>query len=139
MIASTEGQTLCDRCSRQSRRPGAAVFGVDNNLVPGPVPPELMDLTAVEELLIARVLAVTSVHRLPLGQIGYRGHAIFFPQDIAEVAATLPRTTVNIIVLKRRSHDALTTNSFPRTRSSGFEVAPTTQSLLCRKMGRSQV
>ena len=74
-MTSAEGQT-CQRCHRQSRRPGAALFGVENNMVPGPVPPELADLTDVEELLIARILAVTSVHRLPLGQIGYKGHTI---------------------------------------------------------------
>ena len=41
--------------------------GVDNNIVPGPVPPELADLTDAEELLIVRIKAVWPNHFLVRG------------------------------------------------------------------------
>ena len=112
-------EQICDRCCR---KPDEPQYGVANNMVPGPVPPELSDLTAVEEMLVARVLAVTSVHRLPLGQIGYKGHVIFFPQDITDVAESLPRTSVNIVVLKRRHHVTGDMESFRVRRARVLEA-----------------
>lgn len=50
------------------------------------------ELSPMEEALISRVKAVTTVLMLPSGgQLGYRGNCINFVNDTASVAATLPR------------------------------------------------
>ena len=51
----------------------------------------LLGLTQVEEMLISRVLPVESVFRLPFGQLGYRGHVLYFPTTHGHWATKLPR------------------------------------------------
>ena len=55
-------------------------------------------------MLISGVLPMISVYRLPLGQYGYRGHVINFPQNLAEIVSTLPRLPeeVDVIVMKKK-------------------------------------
>ena len=62
---------------------------------PGNVPDQLQNLTQVEELLIASVVPMMSVYRLPYGQYGYSGHVhvLNLPQDVSSFACKLPRTT----------------------------------------------
>ena len=62
-------------------------------------------LSQIEELLIARVVAMVSVHRLPFGQYSYSGHVINFPQDITELTNVLPRlpSEVGIFILKKEN------------------------------------
>ena len=60
---------------------------------PGNVPDQLQNLTQVEELLIASVVPMMSVYRLPHGQSGYSGHVLNLPQDVSSFACKLPRTT----------------------------------------------
>lgn len=58
---------------------------------PGPVPPELQDLTYVEEQLIARVHPLISIFKLKgHTQFGYRGNIINFPQNVKQLAMQLP-------------------------------------------------
>ncbi|KAK3924461.1 ATP-dependent DNA helicase RRM3 [Frankliniella fusca] len=56
----------------------------------GTVPPELMFLSTIEELLISKV------YRLRGGQIGYSGHVIIFFQDVHSFAKVLPYTIADI-------------------------------------------
>ena len=51
---------------------------------------QLQDLTQVEEML-ATVLPIMSIYRLPHGQYSYSGHVINLPQDVASFATRLPR------------------------------------------------
>ena len=60
-------------------------------MVPAQVPKELQGLTQIEEMLIARAFPVISVYTKPGGQRAYKGHCINFPQDIQDLADTLPR------------------------------------------------
>jgi len=60
-------------------------------VVPAQVPKESQGLTQIEEMLIARAFPVISVYTKPGGQRAYKGHCINFPQDIQELADTLPR------------------------------------------------
>ena len=60
-------------------------------MIPSPVPKELQGLTQIEEMLIAHAFPVISVYTKPGGQRAYKGHCINFPQDIQELADTLPR------------------------------------------------
>lgn len=54
------------------------------------VPPELAELTYLEQQLIAKIHPVVSVYRIRGQQIGYSGHVINFPQQVREFASTLP-------------------------------------------------
>ena len=72
---------------------------------PGEVPHELLGLTEIEEMLIARVFTVMTVYRLRGGQNGYWGNVINFPQDIQEFTKRLPRdpSTLDVLVVRRES------------------------------------
>ena len=60
-------------------------------MIPCDIPPELQDLTQVEEMLISRALPIMRVYIKPGGQRGYAGHCINLPQKVEELANTLPR------------------------------------------------
>ena len=97
----------CRRCdtergkwSRRSRRriapeavdPEFHKFSAENNVIPPVSPPVLKDLLPLEEILIARcspLLRCTVITRG--GQTGNTGHFISFPQDVNELAVSLPR------------------------------------------------
>ena len=44
----------------------------------------------MEEMLIAAVVAIMSIYRLPHGQYGYSGHVNNLPQDAVSFASSLP-------------------------------------------------
>ena len=55
------------------------------------------DLTAMEEALVSRVSACTSVMQLPAGgQLGYKGSVINFVNDLGTVARQLPRSPKDV-------------------------------------------
>lgn len=76
-------------------------------MVPSPVPPELQRLTQREEMLIARVLPLIHVCVKPGGQRGYSGHCINLPQNVSELAQTLPRypKELSVIIVKVKGKD----------------------------------
>ena len=78
---------VCSRCSCDTSEP--KLYSDGNNMDPGPVPPALQELTQVEEMLILPVMPMMSVYLLPHGQIGYGGHMINLPQDVASLASSL--------------------------------------------------
>ena len=80
---------VCMRCTRDKKCPQA--FSSENSLTPSKVPPQLQGLTQTEEMLIARALPIMRVYIKPGGQRGYSGHCINLPQDIKELASSLPR------------------------------------------------
>lgn len=65
-------------------------YSAENNIDPGPVPPELQDLTYIEQLLIARVHSIVSIFRIKGAQYGYSGNVINFRQNISEYIKRLP-------------------------------------------------
>lgn len=79
---------------------------------PGDVPHNLLTLTPVEEMLIARVNPVLAMFKIQGHQTGYRGHIINFPQDVNEIARKLPKLpsdlTQNIVVGKRPTVTSIT-------------------------------
>ena len=79
----------CKRCASDKESPKK--FSCENFMVPSKVPDELQDLTQIEEMLIARVLPIMRVYVKPGGQRGYSGHCINLPQNVKEVADSLPR------------------------------------------------
>ena len=50
-------------------------------------------------MLIARAFPVISVYTKPGGQRAYKGHCINFPQDIQELADTLPRYPKELLII----------------------------------------
>ena len=80
---------VCRRCATDKESPKK--FSVDNFMIPSKVPIELQGLTQIEEMLIARVLPIMRVYVKPGGQRGYSGHCINLPQNVLEIAHSLPR------------------------------------------------
>jgi hypothetical protein len=60
-------------------------------MIPSSVPNELQNLTQIEEMLIARALPIMRIYIKPGGQRGFSGHCINLPQNVTELATSLPR------------------------------------------------
>ena len=67
---------------------------------PKPSPPEMSDLTVIEQQLISRISPCINVHLLDHGGIGSSGHCVTFPQEVNEPAKIFPRLSKEIEVLK---------------------------------------
>ena len=79
-------------------------------MIPSPAPTELQNLTQVEEMLNARALPLMRVYIKPGGQRGYSGHCVNLPQNVKELATSLPRypKDSSVIIVKVKGKD----NSF---------------------------
>ena len=102
MKLSLDG-SVCSRCLRNVSEP--KLYSEGNNMDPGPVPQALQDLTQVEEMLISPVMPMMSVYQLPRGQLGYGGHVVNLPQDVAGFVSTLPRhpSSLDLVVIRMES------------------------------------
>ena len=91
---------ICPRCARDTKSPRK--FSLENSMIPSPVPTELQNLTQVEEMLIARALPIMRVYIKPGGQRGYSGHCVNLPQNVKELATSLPRypKDLSVIIVK---------------------------------------
>ncbi len=76
-------------------------------MIPSPVPHKLQHLTQIEEMLIARALPIMRVYIKPGGQRGYSGHCINLPQNVTELATSLPRCPKDlaVIIVKGKGRD----------------------------------
>ena len=101
-------QYQCSRCTNDKQQPKK--FSKENDMIPSLVPSQLAGLTQVEEMLIARALPIMRVYIKPGGQRGYSGHCINLPQNVGELAHSLPRypKDLSVIVVKMKGKD----NSF---------------------------
>ena len=96
----------------------------ENTMIPSSIPPELKNLAQIEEMLIARALPIMRVYIKPGGQRGFSRHCINLPQNVTELATSLPRylkdlaviivkvkgkdnTFKDVTVRKQKVHDAL--------------------------------
>ena len=75
-------------------------------MIPSTVPYELQNLTQIE-MLIARALPIMRVYVKPGGQRGYSGHCINLPQNVTELAKSLPRYAkdLTVIIVKVKGRD----------------------------------
>ncbi|XP_020897308.2 uncharacterized protein LOC110236158 [Exaiptasia diaphana] len=80
---------ICTKCARDKETPKK--FSNENLMIPSKVPTQLQGLTQTEEMLIARVLPIMRVYVRPGGQRGYCGHCVNLPQNVKEIADSLPR------------------------------------------------
>jgi hypothetical protein len=89
--------STCSRCKRDKKTPKK--FSLENSMIPSSVPYELQNLTQIEEMLIARALPIMRIYIKPGGQRGYTGHCINLPQNVAELATSLPRYPKDLAVI----------------------------------------
>ena len=96
---------MCSRCFRDKKSPKK--FSCENSMIPSSVPNELQNLTQIEEMLIARALPIMRVYIKPGGQRGYSGHCINLPQNVTELATSLPRypKDLAVIIVKVKGKD----------------------------------
>ena len=96
---------VCSRCSRDKKSPKK--LSVENYMIPSPAPHELQGLTQVEEMLIARAIPIMRIYIKPGGQRGYAGHCINLPQNVKELACSLPKypKDLPVIIVKMRGRD----------------------------------
>ena len=82
-------------------------FSVENSMIPSSVPPELRNLTQIEEMLIAHALPIMRVYIKPGGQWGFSGHCVNLPQNVSELATSLPRypKDLAVIIVKVKGKD----------------------------------
>ena len=88
---------ICQRCSSDKKVPKK--FSAGNQMIPSCIPNELQDLTQIEEMLIARALPIMNVYVKPGGQRGFPGHCINLPQQVSELAQSLPRYPKHVSLL----------------------------------------
>jgi hypothetical protein len=103
--AASLASYVCKRCKGDKET--VKKFSKENFMIPSSVPLVLEHLTQVEEMLIARALPITHVYLKPGGQRGYSGHCINLPQNVSELAQTLPRypKDISVIVVKMKGKD----------------------------------
>ena len=98
--------SLCPPCKSALSRRKLPRFALANLNVIGNVPPELKNLTLVEEMLVARCRAKMCViklqdHRddieLPTVQRGVKGHIIVFPQHPEKISNIMPPAVDDIV------------------------------------------
>ncbi|XP_057843079.1 uncharacterized protein LOC131052428 [Cryptomeria japonica] len=77
---------------------------------PSPQPLELVSLTQIEEMLIARVNPILQVTHATGGQYKYKGHTISFPQEVREIAKILPHQIKDLPIIIVRKKDQRGTN-----------------------------
>ena len=96
---------VCSRCCRDKK--SSKKFSSENSMIPSKVPHELQNLTQTEEMLIARALPIMRVYIKPGGQRGYSGHCINLPQNVTELATSLPRypKDLAVIIVKVKGRD----------------------------------
>ena len=90
---------FCHSCWNSLRRHRLPYLSLANDTFLGDVPPELQDLTFVEELMIGLCRAKCSIFQLSeskrqgssaVSQTAFRGHIIIYPQNPSSTASTLP-------------------------------------------------
>jgi hypothetical protein len=93
---------ICDRCTKDKLP--IKMFSKENNMDPGVVPPELKDLTIVEQQLISRISPCINLHMLKHGGLAANGHCGAFPQEVSEPGKMFPilPSEVNIIRVRKQ-------------------------------------
>ena len=99
MKMNTVAHSLCRSCASSLKWKEVPALSPSNCLYLGPVPPELQDLTVIEEAMIACCQAQCWVVQLkedneeivmPTAQCGMKGHIIIYPQNPSAIAESLP-------------------------------------------------
>lgn len=78
---------ICTTCLRSKNK---NKYTSSNNMDPGDVPPELQDLTYIEQMMIAQCHPVISFYKIRGAQHAYSGNVITFYQNVNEYITKLP-------------------------------------------------
>ncbi|KAH9637609.1 hypothetical protein HF086_014773 [Spodoptera exigua] len=91
-VAVLEKIIVCSRCSTTIKKRKVPSQAYWNNMEVMSLPPELADLTDVEQRLLSRVVPFMKIIKLQnrFRQCWCRGQVILFAQDVVEVAEQLP-------------------------------------------------
>ncbi|KAJ3871522.1 hypothetical protein F5051DRAFT_197062 [Lentinula edodes] len=88
----------CSKCQLNAK------YKPSNNMYPG-VPPELPQLTQMEEMLISPVHALVQVWQVRGGQYKYTGHTCNFSREVSSFHAKVPLLPqdIDILILRCKS------------------------------------
>ena len=92
--------SICKRCN--SDKNSLKLFSFQNIMDPQSVPPELSDLSIIEQQLICRISPCINIHMLKHGGIASAGHCVTFPQEVNEPAKIFPRLPSEINIVRVR-------------------------------------
>ena len=94
---------MCQKCHNDDKRRApeeVRKWSAANNMHPDEkVPPELSDLTPVEQSAIQRMFVVMKIYRLPRGATFLKGHCLAVNQDVAEFATRLPLRPADLPII----------------------------------------
>jgi hypothetical protein len=102
---------VCKKCrttrDKSKKDDEPFLMSVENLMDPGGVPPNLPELTQVEEMLIAKVHVMVEVHQIRGQQYRYSGHVCNFLRDVGKIYNKLPLLPQNLeIVLLKPANTA---------------------------------
>ena len=97
---------ICRRCDREKPKENMPyMFSPENNMYPGPQPPELANLTLVEQVCIARAHTLLRVVNLKGGGSKIKGSSISFAQDVGDFYRKLPTRPEELPIVIVKSHN----------------------------------
>ncbi len=99
-IESKLVHNMCKKC--RTDKNAVKMFSSDNLMDPGQVPPQLQDMSVVEQQLICKISPAIQLHLLKHGGLAARGHCVTFPQAVDEPAQIFPKLPKEIKVIKVR-------------------------------------
>ena len=99
---------ICKRCKADKNN--IKMFSPENNMNPGVLPETLLDLTLIEQQLIARISPCMYVYMLKHGGIASTGHCVTFPQEVNEPAKIFPRLPHEKDIIKVTRHGSKNTS-----------------------------
>jgi hypothetical protein len=102
---------VCKKCrttrDKSKKDDEPFLMSVENLMDPGGVPPNLPELTQVEEMLIAKVHVMVEVHQIRGQLYRYSGHVCNFLRDVGKIYNKLPLLPQNLeIVLLKPANTA---------------------------------
>jgi hypothetical protein len=79
-FSKMSSSSICKRCN--SDKNSLKLFSFQNIMDPQSVPPELSDLSIIEQQLICRISPCINMHMLKHGGIASAGYCVIFPQEL---------------------------------------------------------
>ena len=94
---------ICKKCRQDKNL--IKMYSAANFMDPGTVPPELQDMSVVEQQLICKIAPAIQLHMLKHGGLAAKGHCVTFPQEIDEPARIFPKLPKEIDIIKGRKKE----------------------------------
>lgn len=91
----------CQLCANNKAR--RSMYLQENDLHPSPSPPELRDLTPIEQAAVSLISPCLTIFKKSATATASRGNAISFAQNVEDLAQNLPRIPSDLPVLVLRT------------------------------------